>query len=783
MRKILVLSLLLVSFLNTNAQLSFESTGKYGKLWDITYDLKIPNRLYAHTLVNHIMVSNNNGASWEVFYSFPNSLTHIEQLKLLPGGRYMSFATGTHPDPEENGVYVLDLKNKTIRQHFKLPNRYLRPAVRSYSIYDAEARTVLVNTSYSLGFIPFTEVYYTKNASEDWKLVYFSDDYNTVQINNCFIYPGNPSRLFLSRGPGARDQNGGLFISDDEGSTWTEQLKDIVLDPVTFNPRNPKEFFAGTGISSGQTSEALYHTHDGGKTFRKIPVKWTDQTLNNINIIQYDPVNPAIMWMLEENEILKSTDGGRTWASTAFGPDNEVYTFGTSLTINPYNSKKLFICSDGWPQYSSNGGKTLSQVSNPFHLASGVAVGDYAWKQQLYYTTLGGYLSKDLYGHKTKAYDVKSPFLINIRELTVIADPSVQGRLFVYKPSDAYLNRAELHYSDDYGATLIKLPVEEFSSALKVVQKDPNKRHHYWLAYTTSGSSSLSVLDIKNAVSTPVTTPGEGIINGIAVLPGNIIYIAQGASIYRSDDGGLTWNERNHGLEGVEYIWDLKVNPLDNKSMAIATTNGIYKATTAEDNWSLLLHDGDLKKIAFSDVVNGHIIAASYTSLSTETKLVYSSNGGERWSEVPPAKLGYLQCMTDMDFRFHYDRADVYFATSDLGVVKYQLKGLFPHYLSQTEQLSMAEQVKEKASQPEWSVYPVPATTNINISAKGITTPGVYFVTIMDIYGKQYGTRQYNLAAGTTTVNLPVSHLANGIYIMSIRSGYGEPKTFKFLKQ
>ncbi|HJT72435.1 MAG TPA: T9SS type A sorting domain-containing protein, partial [Chitinophaga sp.] len=295
------------------------------------------------------------------------------------------------------------------------------------------------------------------------------------------------------------------------------------------------------------------------------------------------------------------------------------------------------------------------------------------------------------------------------------------------------------------------------------------------------GYSVLSVLDLtdpSNPVSTPVTTPGEGVVSGIVVLPGNngnTVYVAAGDYVYLTKDGGLTWSNKSTGLEGLGEIRDLQLNPLDRKTLAVATPQGVYMTRVGQDKWTLSLADTDIRKIAFSDVTNGHIIAASYTTEITDTKLVYTYDGGRRWRELPAEDLDYLQCTAAMDFRFYNNCVDVYFATSDMGVVKYRMKGLYPHLLS--------EEANEKTVKTEWSVFPVPATTNINLSVKGLTQGDSYFVSIIDIRGKQVGTKQYNFQAGTSTISIPVDHLQNGMYVIVVQPKVGEAQTFKFIKQ
>jgi xyloglucan-specific exo-beta-1,4-glucanase len=698
MRKTLLLCLLLGMFVSANAQLSFESSSEYGRLWDITYDKTVPNKLYARTLVNHIMVSTDNGVTWNILYSFPNSSTYLYKLKILPGGKALSFCAQNNPDPQQKGLYILDLASLSIRQHFILPIQDYPYDITGYDIYDSIAKTVLISTSYMIDYSPFTKVYYTNESGDEWRMVYFSDHYKTVQALNVAISPDNPSKIFLCRGLGAQGDKGGLFVSTNEGTTWTRKLDDAPVSPITFNPKNPKEFFVGSFIDFDSDHERLYHTLDGGETFTVVPIQWTNQTLNHIITIYYDPSDNNIMWMLEENEILKSTDGGKTWASTAFEPNSMVYTSGITVTVNPKNSNQLFIASDAWPQYSADGGKTLTQLKTPYHLAYTVALG----AQQLYYATQGGYLHTDLSTHKTKAYGIQPPYLVNVRQLNLRTDTAVPGRLFTFLPGDDFGNSAKLSYSNDYGISTHAIPSDDFANTLQFMQRDPNNKDRYWVSYAYYGSySTLFIEDFSdplNAQATPVYPPGFGVISAACILPGNqgnSVYLAIGNQVYLTNDAGLNWEDKSHGLETVTEVRDLHVNPFDKLSLAIVTDQGIFQSADGGDNWSQTFVADDLKKIQFSNVVDGHIIAAAYTTPFVDSRLVFSTNKGTEWSVASAGNMGYLQCYSSMDFKFYADRAEIYFATADLGVVKYELNHLLsPQLLHLTSFSGYAERGK-----------------------------------------------------------------------------------------
>lgn len=689
MRKILLFNLFFLLFLSANAQqFSYEATGDHGKLWDVTQDPSVPERLYALSHLNHIMVSNDRGKNWEIFYSFESSRTRIASFKLLPGNKAFSFVAINAPDMSMSGLYVVDMETKATIRHYITPDQYLGAWVASYDIYDPEGKVAVINTQYKEGFIlVITEVYFTKDGGENISGIYYSRENQSVHINNSFFHPDDPKKIYLARSLGSEGVNGGLFISSDEGNTWREELAGKgALSAVAFNPKDHKEFFIGSFINFGAAPQALFHTLDSGKTFEQVPVTFANQTLNNIVQIVYDPGNNRNLWMTDENEILKSTDGGAHWTSTTFQPRSTVYYYGTSLLINPKNSNDLLVFSDAWPQHSTDGGKTFTQLKLPFCPASSVALGSNGNNRQLYYSVLGGYISKNLTTSKSDAYNIQPYDLVNVREMQVIPDTTVPGRIFLFRPTDDFLNPAELFYSDDLGATLHQLPSEQYATGLGFIQRDPNNKDRYWVSYSYYSSFStlfrVDFSDTSNPEAIPVPLTFDGLLTA-AFVPhdnsGQTLYVSAGNKVYLSQDGGATWGEKIQGLEltdGYDMVWDLKANPFDEKTMAVATTQGIFQTTDGGDQWTLSLSDADMRKVTYSNAVNGHIIATSFSSNYSDTHLAFSTNKGAKWSNVSADMLAYISCGSSIDFKFYEDRADIYFATPDLGVVKYQLDNL-----------------------------------------------------------------------------------------------------------
>ena len=117
-----------------------------------------------------------------------------------------------------------------------------------------------------------------------------------------------PKRLVLSawgrptRGSNiTSDVGGGIFISDDEGKTWTQVMdKDQHIHDITFDPRNGRYYACGFNASA-------YYSEDGSKTWNRIRgfnFKWGKR-------VEPDPFDPTMVYVI--------TFGGGVWYGPASG--------------------------------------------------------------------------------------------------------------------------------------------------------------------------------------------------------------------------------------------------------------------------------------------------------------------------------------------------------------------------------------------------------------------------------------------------------------------------------
>ncbi|MBI2012033.1 hypothetical protein HYS91_04655 [Candidatus Daviesbacteria bacterium] len=100
------------------------------------------------------------------------------------------------------------------------------------------------------------------------------------------------------------------------------------------------------------THEGLFKSADGGKTFQKVGVKGEVNAMDFMNFA-YDQNNKIIYAGGHDLGVVKSTDGGVTWAKTDSGIQG---TDIHALAMNPLDTNRLYVFSVGNGVYGTKDG-------------------------------------------------------------------------------------------------------------------------------------------------------------------------------------------------------------------------------------------------------------------------------------------------------------------------------------------------------------------------------------------------------------------------------------------
>jgi photosystem II stability/assembly factor-like uncharacterized protein len=215
-------------------------------------------------------------------------------------------------------------------------------------------------------------VFRSTDGGKRWKKVLYKDAV-TGAVDLCFD-PGNPRVVYATlwhgiRKPGQKGTafgpGSGLYKSTDEGITWT-QIAGHGL-PTGDWGRSGVAAAPGTGgrrvyliVEAKDQDGGLYRSDDAGATWQRAT---TDQRIVGywyMSEIFVDPKNPDAVYVPRQS-LYRSTDGGHTFTAIKGAPGGDDYH---TAWIDPTDSQRIILGVDQGATISVDGGGSWSPWYN-----------------------------------------------------------------------------------------------------------------------------------------------------------------------------------------------------------------------------------------------------------------------------------------------------------------------------------------------------------------------------------------------------------------------------------
>lgn len=348
------------------------------------------------------------------------------------------------------------------------------------------------------------------------------------------VDPGTPGRIYTGT------EAGGAYVSQDGGDSWTpvnKGLRELGFVTVKVDPRIPGTLFtiAETGGDFPNGRSFLLRSTDGGASWAS-PFGSPDSSLPAHDLAA-DPSRPGT-WYLASQGVWKTSDGGDSWEKAGRGFRQIEYV--RSVTIAPTNPDALYAI--GWDTFPFCGGGNCPRVI--LYRSVDAAT---QWRRarvpelrgflphiltvdpanaSIVYTSAGGILkSRDGGVSWVKVGSLPRGFVTDLA-----ADPFSPGVLY----AAVFVPRGRRVYKSlDGGAT--------------------------WGPASGGLSVDLSVAKIVPDPKTPGT-----------------FYAATNRGVYVTKNGGGLWTAMNAGLEDVP-VWDVAIDPLHPGVFYAAGPEGLYE--------------------------------------------------------------------------------------------------------------------------------------------------------------------------------------------------------------
>ncbi len=479
----------------------------------------------------------------------------------------------------------------------------------------------------------------------------------------------------------------GIFKSIDGGATWIKKDQGVIeSDGLTFrgitvDPTNSDIVYAAAELSSWAWNQGLprsgrefdmsggvvYKTHDGGESWTEV---WRGDSL--ARYIWIDPRDTNVLYVstgIFDREaansdpktgdpggegVIKSTDGGKTWANINNGLKN---LYVGSLFMHPINPD-ILIAGAGNISYqehtgvyrSTNGGLTWEQTlntngesiesveistSNPEIVYAG-------GNSSIYRSEDGGQTWKRVSGGGKNGWGspgVRAGFPIDFQ-----VDPRNPDRIFANEYGGGNF------LSEDGGKTWVDASRGYTGALVRALAVDPNEpgrviaaaRSGIFISY--DGGSNWIGLSYPPVVSMEW--------NAVAIDPTNPQNIVSETNwenlLVNSRDGGMTWNYVLVDFRGQRVGWHAIVFAPSDPNIVYAGSTGFFSAGTFDssqpakgiyssldggENWKPANNELTQNASVFGlavDMQNPQVVFAA----TSNHGLLKTTDGGQNWYTV-----------------------------------------------------------------------------------------------------------------------------------------------------
>lgn len=333
---------------------------------------------------------------------------------------------------------------------------------------------------------------------------------------------------------------GGVWESNDAGKTWaprTDNQPSLAMGAVAFNPRNPSVVYAGTGEGDSTgvgrpciLGAGLLRSIDGGITWAVHTSTLFEQT--GFYDIAIDPLNENHLLAATTAGLFESTNGGTSWTQRrAQG--------AWSLAIHPpvpgdpHSTQEIFAaCPDGIFR-STNGGSTWTKVSLPGAPSS-------FDRAEVCYAPSDGNVVYVFAAGDPQIPDPTNPD--SEMPTPYLWRRGVAGGVFSRFTPANDLQTGQAWY-DWFAAVAPNNPDVLYVGGINAHKGVRSATGTWSWTNISAKTSGDSIHPDQHAIAFSPTDP-------------NVVYIGNDGGIFRSPDGGVTWDSLNKGLciAEVEFL-------------------------------------------------------------------------------------------------------------------------------------------------------------------------------------------------------------------------------------
>lgn len=661
--------------------------------------------------------------------------------------------------------------------------------------------------SYGMGLFKSTDGGNTWTQSINWTYQ------QNLGIWDVVYNPLKPSTVYVAA-------TNGVWKTTNSGANWVQVLTIPMVMSLVIHDVDTNILVCGVG-NYGSTLHGIYRTTNSGGTWTDITSGLPAQTYQGrVTIATYSNNNNTmfahICDVYNSIGIYVSTDAGMTWTQKS-NTDEASYQgwYAKGLLAKPGNSNDLLTCGVDL-YYSTNEGVSFNQLNNVnfnnnnyMHTDVHGLIANPENANMIYILTDGGLFRSNDFGNTyyecTGGYITSQSYIgsISSTDTTIIISGlqdnytdgyvgnsnwgSIVGGDGCYNAIDhtnENVQYAAYQYLNVYATNNNWGGANQILNNTSVANDNYNYAAFlapYMLCYSNTqyiyaGGEGLQLStnggNSFNFMGNNPVNPGTWImcIAGSFTNTDSIYFCTAPDStvpfkMFFSKNEGTSVTDITNGLPD-RYPRKIAVNPSNSAEVYIVFsgfgTGHVFKSTNGGGAWtdiSTSLPDMPFETVTVDPMFPNHIF------VGCDYGVFYSTDDGTTWVSYdqgfPDATEVYDLLVSPLD---HY----LYAFTFGRGQWKRDLSDI-------TTTVNDVKVLKINAK-----LYPNPATTELNITMTNFNQGSNYELFIYNMQGKEVYSQS---TISNSQLTVPVSNLAGGLYILTIRSNNSVVYTGKFVKE
>ena len=564
-----------------------------------------------------IFISNDFGASWTKSSSIPKGV--FKEIELEEGQELeeedIDKVTVLYVSPSDDDHIFVGTSNLLLKSNDRglswesLSDTFHRSDIKGLAIHPNNPNIIYVR----IGLYTFSDcsdvdnddpdyeesvskycpgIYKSTDGGESWKLLeevtgdpseggVYINEYNDSEIYSVF-----GRETFVSKDAGISSD---VFLDTKEHPI----IPDVGVEIITFGESESEVFMAGL--------QGVYRTYDNGKTWIETNTGFVGSEVVDL-VTALDGTMYATTYNLG---IFKSTDGGKNWVFASFGIKN---WYGMQLATHPEDADTLFTTTNGGVYKSTNAGESWELIGGsdlcddedvggnchyhgivveeeaPFKVLVGSGGDQYA-KEGV------GLTGSEDNGESWRNSD--DGFVRDVHVSKLVIDPNNNNVFYATTQGETeYTDKvgdgAGVFKSTDRGNNWTQINNGLNSLETNVLAVDPSDSDVLYLGTDDDGiyKSINGGENWKKLIPTASFGVGDIIVdpqNSNNVYMGTVDYFRLSESrgvlgdfgVYKSTDGGTTWEEFNSGLNHLG-VFSLELSEENRILYAGTRAGGVY---------------------------------------------------------------------------------------------------------------------------------------------------------------------------------------------------------------